>query len=282
MKKSSRGNTKGERREAARSKSRGASLPGDGIQHTRPRMQRNKQPFTPKTDAQEAYANAIEVYDLVFCRGPMGTGKTYVPASLAAEAIEDRVINKIIITRPCIGAEEEYGFLPGDLIEKTAPWAKPVIDVLTERLGAGAVEYMLESGQIEIAPLGMLRGSTFKDCFVILDEAQNVTLGQMKLFLTRIGENAKVIVDGDPDEQLDIPAANSGFNDAWDRMRGHPQIGFVEFTVDDIVRSGLSRDILLRYRAPRPRTNHNEGATVGHAELGSILSQSAIPEPVRH
>jgi phosphate starvation-inducible protein PhoH and related proteins len=270
------GQTKGERREGRKSQRNHfhpPSLPGDHL--TRPRQQRNRKPFTPKTDTQERYANAIEVYDLVFCRGPMGTGKTYVPAALAAEAFEDKLISKIIITRPCVGAEEEYGFLPGDLHEKTAPWAKPVLDVLTEKLGAGAVEYLVESGQIEIAPLGMLRGATFKDCFVLFDEAQNATIGQMKLFLTRIGENAKVIVDGDPDEQLDIPASESGFNDAWDRMQGHPQIGFVTFDVDDIVRSGLARDILLRYR-------EKKGASVGHAELGTILDRSFIPESVRH
>jgi phosphate starvation-inducible PhoH-like protein len=266
MSRNARGSTKGERRENRKGQ-RNVTLPGDGMEFTKPRQQRNRKPFTPKTDAQERYANAIEVYDLVFCRGPMGTGKTYVPAALAAEAMQDKLIEKIIITRPMVAAGEEIGILPGDLNEKVAPWAKPVLDVLTEYLGAGAVDYMIESGQIEIAPLAMLRGSTFKDCFVMLDEAQNVTTKQMKMFLTRLGENCKMIVDGDPDEQLDIPASDSGFNDAWHRMQGHPQIGHMEFDIDDVVRSGLSRDILLRYREPK-------GATVGHAELGGILSRS--------
>jgi phosphate starvation-inducible PhoH-like protein len=266
-------NTKGERRENRKGQRPQPNLPGDNLQYTQPRQRANHKPFQPKTDAQEAYANAIDVYDLVFARGPAGTGKTYVAASLAAEAMQDRLIEKIIITRPCVGAEEEYGFLPGDMGEKTQPWAKPVIDVLVEKLGAGAVEYMLESEQIEIAPLGMMRGTTFNNAFVIFDEAQNATVGQMKLFLTRIGENVKIVVDGDPDEQVDI--AGSGFDDAWDRMWGHPQVGFVRFEVEDIVRSGLARDVLLRYRQPK-------GATVGHAELGSILHRSAVTEHTRH
>jgi phosphate starvation-inducible PhoH-like protein len=266
--------TKGERRENRKGqRPQHQQLPGDNLHLTQPRQQRTRKPFTPKTDAQEAYANAIEVYDLVFARGPAGTGKTYVAASLAAEAMADRVIERIVITRPCVGAEEEYGFLPGDMGEKTQPWAKPVLDVLTERLGAGAVEYMLESGQIEIAPLGMMRGSTFNNAFVIFDEAQNATVGQMKLFLTRIGENVKIVVDGDPDEQVDIKG--SGFDDAWERMWGHPQVGFVRFEVEDIVRSGLARDVLLRYRQPK-------GATVGHAELGTILNRSIGAELTRH
>lgn len=269
--------TKGERRENRKGNQRRhpqpQSLPSDGLEFTKPRQQRSRRPFTPKTAAQASYANAIAVYDLVFAKGPAGTGKTYVAASIAAEMLDGREIERIIITRPCVGAEEEYGFLPGDMGEKTQPWAKPVIDVLIEKLGAGAVEYMLEAGTIEVAPLGMMRGTTFNNAFVIFDEAQNATIGQMKLFLTRIGENVKIVVDGDPDEQVDI--VGSGFNDAWERMQGHPQIGFVQFDIEDIVRSGLARDILIRYRQPK-------GASVGHAELGSFLDRSAITECTRH
>lgn len=209
--------------------------------------------------------NAIEVYDLVFCKGPAGTGKTYIPAAMAADYFRAKEIKKIIITRPAVGADEEHGFLPGDLNEKTAPWAAPVLKILEERMGAGAVEYMIQSGQIEIAPLGMLRGHTFNDAFVILDEAQNVTPKQMKLFLTRIGRNAKVIVDGDPYDQTDIDGM-SGMDDAWDVMMGHDQVGFIEFTIDDIVRSGLVRDVLIRYA-------ERKGGTVGHAGLGRFLGQ---------
>lgn len=248
-----RGNGKGRNRRQEHH-----ALPGDDLLMTSPRPQANRKPLEAQTEAQAAYINAINVYDLVFCKGPAGTGKTYIPAAMAAEAFRGKAVKKIIITRPAVGADEEHGFLPGDLNEKTAPWAAPVLKILEERLGAGHVEYMLGSGQIEIAPLGMLRGHTFNDAFVILDEAQNVTPKQMKLFLTRIGKNAKVIVDGDPYDQTDIQG-RSGMDDAWDVMKGHPQVAFIEFDIDDIVRSGIVRDILIRYA-------ERKGDSVGQAE----------------
>lgn len=243
-------------------------LPSDHM--IQPRTQRSRQPLEPQNNAQAAYLNAIDVYDLVFCMGPAGTGKTYVAAARAAEALAAKQIKKIIITRPAVGAEEEYGFLPGELDEKIAPWAAPVIAILEERLGAGVVEYMLDAKIIEIAPLGMLRGHTFNDAWVIFDEAQNATPKQMKLFLTRFGKNCKMIVDADPYEQCDLPeGAMSGFIDAWEVMRSHPNVGFIEFTLDDIVRSGMCREILLRYS--------KKGTALG--QLGfhapTFLSQSA-------
>jgi phosphate starvation-inducible PhoH-like protein len=239
-------------------------LPGDDLSFTQPRTQANRTPLEAQTEAQSAYINAIGVYDLVFCKGPAGTGKTYIPAVMAAEAFRAKAIKKIIITRPAVGADEEHGFLPGDLKEKVAPWAAPVLKIIEQKLGAGTVEYLIESGQIEIAPLGMLRGHTFNDAFVICDEAQNITPKQMKLFLTRIGENAKVVVDGDPYDQKDIQGM-SGMDDAWDVMRGHPRVGFVEFDIDDIVRSGLVRDILIRYA-------ERKGEPVGQAAANSGLT----------
>jgi phosphate starvation-inducible PhoH-like protein len=189
--------------------------------------------------------------------GPAGTGKTYIPAAYAAELFDAKQIKKIIVTRPAVGADEEHGFLPGDLNEKVAPWAAPVIAILEERLGAGAVEYMIESKQIEIAPLGMLRGHTFNDAFVIFDEAQNATKKQMKLFLTRFGKNCKMVVDADPYEQCDIGEGSmSGFVDGWEVMKGHRSVGFIQFTLDDIVRSGMCREILLRY-------NNQKGTPLG-------------------
>lgn len=224
------------------------ALPVDDLTNIRPRTQAARSPWKPKTKAQAAYKNAIETYDLIFCRGPMGTGKSFVAAAAAADALKAGQIEKIIVTRPSVEAEEEYGHLPGELEEKWEPFFAPIRKILEERLGAGAVEMYIKNGKIEIAPIGFLRGHTFKDCWVIFDEAQNATKKQMKLVLTRIGENCKMIIDGDPDEQLDIPAGDSGFDDAWNRMRGHSQVGFATFDVDDIVRSGLARDILLRYR----------------------------------
>lgn len=238
------------------------SQPQDNVYLPQPRQQRAKKPVEPKTEAQAKYLNEIYAKTIVFCRGTMGTGKTYIAAAAAAEALYHGEIERIIVTRPSVEAEEEYGHLPGELEEKWAPFFAPVRIILEERLGAGAVEMYIKNGKIQIAPLGFLRGHTFKDAFVIFDEAQNSTPAQMKLFLTRIGENCKVVVDGDPDEQKDIQGL-SGFEDAWNRMKGHPEIGYVTFDIDDIVRSGIAKDILLRYR---------KAQTVGQAELENFLS----------
>lgn len=244
-------------------------LPSDELIRTSPRTQRAKKPLEAKTRGQLAYINAIDTYDLIFCKGPMGTGKSYIAAAKAADELTAGRIDKIVITRPAVEAEEELGILPGEIEEKWAPYFAPVRAILEERLGAGHVEMFLKNGKIEIAPIGHLRGHTFKDCWVIFDEAQNATPNQMKLVLTRFGENCKMIVDGDPDEQKDIPGG-SGFDDAWYRMRNHPQIGMVEFGTEDIVRSGLARDILLRYRK-----QENTGDSVGQAELELFLGKSA-------
>ena len=223
------------------------------------------------TNRQAEYINEILSKDLIFCKGPAGTGKTFVAAAMGADALDAKAFDKFIITRPAVPAEEEYGFLPGELEDKIAPWAAPVIAILEQRLGSGAVEYMLKAKKIEIAPLGMLRGHTFENAFIMFDEAQNATPNQMKLFLTRIGENVKVIVDGDPYEQNDLRDRRgdplpSGFDDAWRRMQNHEQIGFIEFGIEDVVRSGLCRDILARYR---------KDISVGQAELEGFISNGA-------
>ena len=223
-----------------------AMLPGDGLQ-AQPRPQAAKAPWFPLTDAQGSLKNAIDVYPITFAVGEFGTGKTFVPAAIAADRFMAREIDKILITRPAVGCDEEYGFLPGDLDEKVAPWAKPVIEVLEQRMGASYVDYLLKVGKIEIAPLAFLRGRTFTDAFVILDEAQNTTPRQMKLFLSRIGEGTTMVVDGDI-EQQDI-AGKSGLEDAIERFKGHPSFGYVEFGVEDIVRSGVAREICYGYSA---------------------------------
>ena len=266
------GQTKGERRAEKRQRRQKGNLSNGGTEASRPRQRRASQPVEPMTKAQSQYINAIENNKLTFSRGPAGTGKTYIPASIAAEMFDANEIRKIIITRPAVGAEEEYGFFPGDLDEKVAPWAAPVIAILEERLGTGAVEYMLKAKQIEVAPLGMLRGHTFKDAFIIFDEAQNATKNQMKLFLTRIGENVKVVVDGDPDDQLDLKDSRgkllpSGFEHAWKLMQNLPNSAFVTFTLDDIVRSGIARDILLRYHNERSE----DKGIVGEEQLRKFL-----------
>jgi len=262
------GSTKGERRENRKPAARKFNaLPSDHLlsSHltaapTRP----SNAPLEALTDAQGALINAIEVYDLIFATGEFGTGKTYVPSAMAADAMLAKEITKIYITRPNVGCDEDYGFLPGDLNEKVAPWAQPVIDVLNERMGAGHVEYLLKVGKIEIAPLGMLRGRTFKDCFVILDEAQNTTPKQMKLFLSRIGERCTMVVDGDL-EQCDLPAGSpSGLVDGMNKMIGHAWVGHIHFGVDDIVGSGNARDVCLAYSSKREtRPVHHPASPTG-------------------
>lgn len=220
-------------------------LPSD-FQAT-PRIQRSTKPLEPQTHAQAAYLNAIEVYDLVFCMGPAGTGKTYVAGMLAGLALRDKAINKIILTRPAVEAGENLGFLPGELEEKYEPYLTPFKDVLCDALGKSMYDYCLKVGKIEPAPLAYMRGRTFKNCIVILDEAQNVTPVQMKMFLTRIGENCTVIVSGDL-KQKDI-AGTSGLADAIERLKDVRQAAHVEFNTEDVVRSGFVQRVIVAYES---------------------------------
>lgn len=199
----------------------------------------------PKNESQARYLHAIDSGDLIYALGPAGTGKTYLACARAAEELQSSRISKIIITRPAIETGQSLGFLPGELEEKYEPYLQPVRAVFTERMGKGQFEYALKSGKIEPVPLGYMRGMTFNDCWVILDEAQNVTPQEMKMFLTRIGENCKVIVCGDLD-QVDI-AGPSGLGDALKRTSWIPAVRVMEFELDDVVRSGLCKDILSSY-----------------------------------
>lgn len=206
---------------------------------------KSTKPLEPLTEAQGHYMLAIDRHGLTFGTGPAGTGKTYICGAMAAEALADKLTDKIIITRPAVEAGEHLGFLPGELDEKFAPYLQPFRDVLDERLGKGYVDYLLKVGRIEAAPLAYMRGRTFKDCWVILDEAQNTTPTQMKLFLTRIGQNANVIVNGDIG-QKDI-AGHSGLEDAISRLAHLSGVNTVEFMKEDIVRSGLTQEIVEAY-----------------------------------
>lgn len=206
---------------------------------------RNATTIKPRTDAQHRYMQAIKSETLIFATGPAGTGKTYLCAALAAEALENKRIDKIILTRPAVEAGEKLGFLPGELEEKYEPYLQPFRDVFNERLGASFAEYLIKHKRIEPAPLAYLRGRAFKNCWVILDEAQNTTPLQMKMFLTRIGENCKVIVNGDL-AQKDIPG-KSGLEDAVSRLSDLNDSRIVAFASADVVRSGIVKDILERY-----------------------------------
>jgi phosphate starvation-inducible protein PhoH and related proteins len=202
-------------------------------------------PIQAITKAQADYINAILDNVITFGIGPAGTGKSYVVAGLAADMLKEKKIDRILLTRPGVEAGEKFGFIPGELEEKYAPYIEPFRDIFNERLGRSQVDYLIKHKRICAMPIAFMRGRTFKNCWAILDEAQNTTPGQMKLFLTRIGDNCKVIIDGDI-EQKDI-STQSGLSDAVNRLRHTQKVGIVEFTVDDIVRSGIVKEIVRAY-----------------------------------
>jgi phosphate starvation-inducible PhoH-like protein len=206
---------------------------------------RVSEPIQALTKAQGAYITAILENVITFGIGPAGTGKSYVVAGLAADMLREKKIDRILLTRPGVEAGEKFGFIPGELEEKYAPYIEPFRDIFNERLGRSQVDYLIKHKRICAMPLAFMRGRTFKNCWAILDEAQNTTPGQMKLFLTRIGDNCKVIIDGDI-EQKDI-TTQSGLSDAVNKLKNTRKVGIVEFTVEDVVRSGIVKDILSAY-----------------------------------
>ena len=203
------------------------------------------EPIQALTKAQGAYITAILENVITFGIGPAGTGKSYVVAGLAVDMLREKKIDRILLTRPGVEAGEKFGFIPGELEEKYAPYIEPFRDIFNERLGRSQVDYLIKHKRICAMPLAFMRGRTFKNCWAILDEAQNTTPGQMKLFLTRIGDNCKVIIDGDI-EQKDI-TTQSGLSDAVNKLKNTRKVGIVEFTVEDVVRSGIVKDILRAY-----------------------------------
>lgn len=201
--------------------------------------------ISAKTPNQDRYINAIKNFKVVFATGPAGTGKTFLATALAAKQLNDQHIKKIIITRPNIEVGEKMGYLPGELDEKFEPYLRPYKDVLYEMFGESFTEFLIKIRQIEAAPLAYLRGRTFKDCWVILDEAQNTTPMQMKMFVTRFGVNCKMIVNGDL-SQKDI-RERSGLEDAINRLSYIPSVKFINFTKEDTVRSGLVAEFIQAY-----------------------------------
>ncbi len=206
-----------------------------------------KRVITARTLLQSAYIRAMEKRDLVFATGPAGTGKTYLAVAYAASCIERGVIDRLILSRPAVEAGERLGFLPGDMREKVDPYLRPLYDALYDVLAPERVERGLESGVIEIAPLAFMRGRTLTNAFVILDEAQNCTPVQMKMFLTRLGENSKMLVTGDP-TQVDLPSGQaSGLVEAIDILSGIDDIAHIAFTRADVVRRELVAKIVEAY-----------------------------------
>ncbi|NKL08311.1 PhoH family protein [Rhizobium leguminosarum bv. viciae] len=206
-----------------------------------------REPVKPLTHGQKRYDAGFKSSDIIFGIGPAGTGKTWFAIQRAAEALKAGLIKKIYVTRPAIEVGEGMGFLPGELSEKFAPYLIPLNEAFEEALGAGFYQYCLKVGIIEPIPLAFIRGRTLKDAWVIFDEAQNATKAEFKVFLTRIGENAKFVINGDMSQIDEKIGYKSGLQDAVDRVGNHSQVSVVTFTRGEVVRSGLCQDMVEAY-----------------------------------
>ena len=216
--------------------------PKPKTRRTRTKHDEKKQPIhlLPRNENQEDYLNALKDSDQVIVFGPAGTGKTYCVATFAANQYHLKNINKIVITRPHVTVGKDIGYLPGTLEEKCAPWALPVIDVLEKHLTKGVVETGLKNENIEVAPLALMRGRSFENTFVIVDEAQNITLQELKMLVTRIGEGSKLVLNGDI-QQSDLKEAD-GLSKITHYAKKHMlPIPIIEFTIDDVVRSDICK-----------------------------------------
>ena len=210
-------------------------------------LKTKKRHIYPRSATQAEYIQEMMKNELVFGLGPAGTGKTYLAVALAVSMMLEGKIDKIILSRPAVEAGENLGFLPGDLKEKVDPYLRPLYDALYEMLPAEQVDKKIALGEIEIAPLAFMRGRTLSNAFVILDEAQNTTPMQMKMFLTRLGENSRMVVNGDL-SQVDLPRGTvSGLRDALDTLKGTESISSVRFSATDVVRHGLVAKIVKAY-----------------------------------
>jgi phosphate starvation-inducible PhoH-like protein len=206
-----------------------------------------RRPVGPRGLAQKRYVEAIRSHDLTFGIGPAGTGKTYLAMACAVAALLGRSVKRIVLARPAVEAGEKLGFLPGDLAEKVNPYLRPLYDALNDLMDIDKAQAMLSRGQIEVAPLAFMRGRTLNDSFVILDEAQNATSEQMRMFLTRLGYNSKAVVTGDV-TQVDLPEGRaSGLAEARELLGGVEGIAFCHFTEVDVVRHPLVQKIIVAY-----------------------------------
>jgi phosphate starvation-inducible PhoH-like protein len=246
-----------------------------GIQTARDRMVR------PQGTNQKLYIEAIRSHDIVFGIGPAGTGKTYLAMAMAVEALNRRAVRRVILARPAIEAGEKLGFLPGDMYEKVNPYLRPLYDALYDLIDVERANRLVERGHIEIAPLAFMRGRTLADSFVILDEAQNTTAEQMKMFLTRIGMQSRAVITGDV-TQIDLPAGKpSGLIEARRLLRKIDGIGFVEFDQRDVVRHPLVQEIIAAYAedTEAKRVAREAARTMQEAAAGSPAGAATIAEP---
>jgi len=220
--------------------------------------------ISPRSPNQSRYVQAMQKHDLVFGIGPAGTGKTYLAVAMGASLLRRRMVDRLILSRPAVEAGERLGFLPGDMKDKVDPYLRPLYDALQDMLPEGKFATRLESGHIEVAPLAFMRGRTLSNAFVILDEAQNTTPAQMMMFLTRLGDNSRMVVTGDP-AQHDLPlGAASGLDDAVGKLDGLPDIGMVRFTEKDVVRHPLVSKIIHAYRRSAERADDAKSPDVDH------------------
>jgi phosphate starvation-inducible PhoH-like protein len=232
-----------------------------------------KRTVTPRSMNQRKYVEAIEQNDMVFGVGPAGTGKTYLAVAMAVNAMNAKKVSRIVLVRPAVEAGEKLGFLPGSLQEKVDPYLRPLYDALYDLLDPEKVDKMLEKNVIEVAPLAFMRGRTLNDAFIIMDEAQNTTVEQMKMFLTRMGNNSKAVITGDI-TQIDLPnPRKSGLVDAINVLEGVEGIRFCHFEDSDVVRHALVQRIVRAYEAGKPQQQELP------LSMNEALEMQSQPEP---
>ena len=207
-----------------------------------------KKSVIPRSKKQKEYVRALKTSHIIMSLGPAGTGKTYLAVAVALSMLLEKKVERIILSRPAVEAGERLGFLPGDMKEKIDPYLRPLYDSLQEMIQYDKIQRKIESGEIEIAPLAFMRGRTLKNCFAILDEAQNATQTQIKMFLTRIGENSKLVVNGDP-SQIDLPnKSQSGLVQSQNILKGIKEISIINFDQNDVIRHPLVAKIIEAYK----------------------------------
>lgn len=213
----------------------------------------------PRGTRQARYIRMMESYSIVFATGPAGTGKTFLAVAMAVDKFQRRQVDRIVLVRPVVESGESLGYLPGDILEKVDPYFRPLYDALQDMLTTERVKRLIERGQIEVSPLAYMRGRTLNNAFVILDEAQNTTSGQMKMFLTRLGSTSRAILTGDLTQIDLVNKKTSGLGEARNLLRGIEGIGFIEFNESDVVRHRLVAEILKAYKEGELKSESNSG-----------------------
>ncbi|MDX1710898.1 MAG: PhoH family protein [Rhodovibrionaceae bacterium] len=250
------------RTRAPRAGGKPAQRGAEAVHDTSLELRTRKRLITPRSPGQASYIDALTTHELVFGIGPAGTGKTYLAVAKAVTMLLDGEVDRIVLSRPAVEAGERLGFLPGDLREKIDPYLRPLYDALYEMLPGEQVTKRLATGEIEVAPLAFMRGRTLSNAFIILDEAQNTSPVQMKMFLTRLGENSRMAVTGDL-SQVDLPRGErSGLRDAAELLANIPGVSFVQFTDADVVRHSLVTRVIRAYEA-RDAGRDKEGDLFG-------------------